>query len=49
VALGVAHLLTSALPNIELVEFDVLGQMGPITHPGIVNEAIARFLEGEIR
>ena len=44
-ARGVARLLTAALPRVELVEFADLGHMGPITHPGPVNDAIARFLE----
>lgn len=44
---GVARLLATALPRVELVEFDKLGHMGPITHPEPVNEAIARFLERE--
>ena len=42
---GVARLLARALPRVEVVEFDELGHMGPITHPDPVNEAIARFLE----
>jgi pimeloyl-ACP methyl ester carboxylesterase len=42
---GVARLLTKALPNVQTVEFDKLGHMGPITHPDPVNEAIVRFLE----
>lgn len=44
-ARGVARLLVNALPRAELLEFDDLGHMGPITHPDTVNEAIARFLE----
>jgi pimeloyl-ACP methyl ester carboxylesterase len=44
-ARGVAGLLAAALPRVELVEFEDLGHMGPITHPGPVNDAIARFLE----
>ena len=44
-AKGVARLLTSTLPRVELLEFAELGHMGPITHPGPVNEAIARFVE----
>jgi len=44
-ALGVAGLLARALPRVELVEFDELGHMGPITHPEPVNEVIARFLD----
>jgi len=42
---GVARLLTAALPHVEVVEFDALGHMGPITDPDSVNAAIARFLE----
>jgi pimeloyl-ACP methyl ester carboxylesterase len=42
---GVARLLTSALPRVEVVEFEELGHMAPITHPGPVNDAIAEFLE----
>ena len=44
-ARGVARLLTTALPRVELVEFEDLGHMGPVTHPKQVNEVIARFLE----
>lgn len=44
-ARGVARLLTNALPRVEVVEFDELGHMGPITHPDTVNDVIARFLE----
>ena len=43
-ALGVARLLVNALPRVEVVEFEELGHMGPITHPDRVNEVIARFL-----
>jgi pimeloyl-ACP methyl ester carboxylesterase len=42
---GVARLLTRALPRIEVVEFNGVGHMGPITHPEIVNDVIARFLD----
>jgi pimeloyl-ACP methyl ester carboxylesterase len=44
-SLGVARLLTSALPRVEIVEFEGLGHMGPVTHPQTVNEVISRFLE----
>jgi len=44
-ARGVARLLTRALPRAEVVEFDGLGHMGPITHPEPVNAAIERFLQ----
>lgn len=43
-ALGVARLLAGVLPRVEIVEFDDLGHMGPITHPDAVNEAIRQFL-----
>jgi pimeloyl-ACP methyl ester carboxylesterase len=42
---GVARLLTGVLPNVTVIEFSELGHMGPITHPEIVNKAIAQFLE----
>jgi pimeloyl-ACP methyl ester carboxylesterase len=41
---GVARLLARALPNLQRVELDGLGHMGPITHPEIVNAAIEVFL-----
>jgi pimeloyl-ACP methyl ester carboxylesterase len=44
-ARGVARLLTSVLPRVEVVEFESLGHMGPVTHPDLVNEAIRQFLE----
>jgi pimeloyl-ACP methyl ester carboxylesterase/glutathione S-transferase len=44
-SLAVARLLTKTLPRVEVVEFEGLGHMGPVTHPDVVNEAIARFLE----
>jgi pimeloyl-ACP methyl ester carboxylesterase len=42
---GVARLLVKTLPQVEVVEFENLGHMGPVTHPDLVNEAIAQFLE----
>jgi pimeloyl-ACP methyl ester carboxylesterase len=42
---GVGRLLTQALPQVQVVKFEGLGHMGPITHPDAVNEVIARFLE----
>ncbi len=42
--LAVARLLTHTLPNVEVIEFEKLGHMGPVTHPDAVNEAIAGFL-----
>ena len=44
-SLGVARLLTKTLPQVEVCEFEGLGHMGPVTHPDVVNAAIARFLE----
>lgn len=41
---GVARLLTTALPRVEVVEFEELGHMGPVTHPEPVNAAIRAFL-----
>ena len=42
---GVARLLISALPRVEVVEFEKLGHMGPVTHPEPVNEMVRKFLE----
>ena len=42
---AVARLLTSALPRVEVVEFEELGHMGPVTHPELVNRVIAGFLD----
>jgi pimeloyl-ACP methyl ester carboxylesterase len=42
---AVARLLTGTLPNIEVVEFEDLGHMGPVTNPNQVNAVIAQFLE----
>ena len=44
-ARGVAKILTRILPRVEVIEFDDLGHMAPVTHPDAVNAAIARFLE----
>lgn len=44
---AVARLLVEALPQVELVEFEGLGHMGPITHSETVNEVIATFLRSE--
>jgi len=41
---GVGRLLARALPQVQVVEFEGLGHMGPITHPEVVNEAISGFL-----
>lgn len=42
---GVARLLTQVLPRVEVIEFEGLGHMGPVTHPEAVNEAVCHFLE----
>ena len=42
---GVARLLVNTLPQVEVVEFEKLGHMGPVTHPDLVNEVIGEFLE----
>jgi pimeloyl-ACP methyl ester carboxylesterase len=41
---AVADILTSVLPNAQVIEFEGIGHMGPITHPNVVNEAIVAFL-----
>ncbi len=43
---GVAKILGSRLPKVQVVEFEKLGHMGPITHPEAVNQAIQSFLGG---
>jgi pimeloyl-ACP methyl ester carboxylesterase len=43
---GVARLLAPVLPQAQVLRFDDLGHMGPLTHPQVVNDAIAGFLEG---
>ena len=42
---SVGWLLMRALPQVQVVEFNGMGHMGPITHPEVVNQAISRFLE----
>jgi pimeloyl-ACP methyl ester carboxylesterase len=42
--LAVARLLTRTLPNVQVVEFEKLGHMGPVTHPDVVNDAIVQFV-----
>ena len=44
---AVARLLAPVLPRVQVVEFEGLGHMGPITHPEIVNKTICGFLEQE--
>ena len=45
-SLSVADLLAPALPRATHVRFPGLGHMAPITHPKVVNAAIAEFLLG---
>jgi pimeloyl-ACP methyl ester carboxylesterase len=42
---GVAKILTRVLPRVEVIEFDDLGHMAPVTNPDVVNAAISRFLQ----
>jgi len=44
-SLGVARLLAETLPQVRLVELAGVGHMGPLTHPDIVNEVIADFVQ----
>ena len=44
-ARAVAALLMRTMPHIEFLEFDGVGHMGPVTHPELVNAAIADFLQ----
>jgi pimeloyl-ACP methyl ester carboxylesterase len=41
---GVFAVLSRMLPRVKVVEFERLGHMGPVTHPDVVNEAIASYL-----
>ncbi len=43
-SLAVTQLLARTLPRVEVVRFEGLGHMGPVTHPDIVNRAIVQFL-----
>jgi len=43
-ARAVARFLCTVLPRVERLEFADAGHMGPITHAGPVNDAIAQFL-----
>ena len=44
-ALAVARLLCGTLPNLQRIEFEDAGHMGPVTHAAAVNAAIAGFLD----
>jgi pimeloyl-ACP methyl ester carboxylesterase len=44
---AVARLLIPVLPQVEVVEFEGVGHMGPITHADLVNDTIAGFLQPE--
>ena len=41
----VGSVLTRALPRVQIIEFEDMGHMGPVTHPEAVNGVISRFLE----
>ena len=41
---AVAERLVPILPHVLVVELAGLGHMAPVTHPTVVNEAIAAFL-----
>ena len=43
-SLAVAERLVPILPRVRVVELAGLGHMAPVTHPAVVNEAIAAFL-----
>ena len=46
---AVAARLERLLPQVEIVELEGLGHMGPVTHPEVVNAALARFFERHAR
>ena len=41
----VGSVLTRVLPRVQIIEFEGMGHMGPVTHPDPVNGVISRFLE----
>ena len=43
---AVARRLVPVLPRVTVQNFDKLGHMAPVTHPDVVNAAIAEFLKG---
>lgn len=43
---AVARRLVPVLPRVTVRNFDKLGHMAPVTHPDMVNAAIAEFLNG---
>lgn len=43
-SLGVFEVLSKVLPDVQVVRYNDLGHMGPVTHPDVVNEDIERFL-----
>jgi pimeloyl-ACP methyl ester carboxylesterase len=44
---AVARVLIPALPQVDVVEFEGVGHMGPITHPELINDTIFGFLQAE--
>ena len=48
-SLAVAELVLPVLPDARHVRLEGLGHMGPVTHPGVVNDAISGFLDQVIR
>lgn len=42
---SVGSVLTRTLPRVQIIEFEGMGHMGPVTHPEPVNQAVSRFLE----
>ena len=42
---AVARALVPVLPRVRVVELPGLGHMAPVTHPDVVNDAIAAFLD----
>jgi pimeloyl-ACP methyl ester carboxylesterase len=48
-ALAVAQCLTAVLPRVEVLTFEDLGHMGPVTNPDQVNTVVADFLRRTVR
>ena len=47
-SLGVFEVLSKVLPEVQVVRYEKLGHMGPVTHPDVVNEDIERFLARQL-
>jgi pimeloyl-ACP methyl ester carboxylesterase len=44
---AVARVLIPTFPKVDVIEFEGVGHMGPITHPELINDTIFGFLQAE--